>query len=422
MSSPESLRITEDMLPAIRANALVGAVRTASYGMLIWGVIWMCVVAEQEGMQGAGAEMLGAWTQAIVAGIMILVALFGLMSKSPKVILVEALWVGVLGAVNVALTAFVLIAPPEDWYLTFGCYGIVIGLFQMGWGWREHQRYKAVRVWSDDLANVAPDHRTQMRRWLKKFMKSDEDFFEGRIKGMVGYGQLFVRFLFSKRNDNKGYRGQVLDDKVVMFAKSMNDYVEIPAGAEGLENNSATGVMHIETSQGRKKIQFGPLSLLQVKLWAGSEITRSDIHLAATRRVLSAEILGNFVRGENPDTRLAVIEHLRYVKKNDPHRETLAAECLNDAAPAVRAAAMEVSSKLKLGGLHEHVLPHIQDDDRNVRLGAAAYLARFASPESLASLEATRQNEQDEKVQKAMDKAIKACRKLDANPYTTSQN
>ncbi|MDY6913669.1 MAG: HEAT repeat domain-containing protein, partial [Planctomycetota bacterium] len=384
--------------------------------LLLWGVLALLggllfgSVASGHASSDQTVGPLGGvllYSQIVIGLLMISFAIYCLAVQSPNTILLEAGWLCLSGSVNILLSFFSMVGVG----MRFNCLSIFAGLIQLAWGIREFRKYKIVSSWAPDFKATPPEQRKQVRRHIKAFLKGDEDYFQGRIKAAAKESS----FLVSRRQ--KGYRGQLLEGVAILISKLMDNcfcFERDDAGVATYNNNVMTA---IRTDQGSKKLRLGAISMLAVKSWAGVAVTEKDLWRAVKGKKVSLELLRVFLEDVNPALRITALELLKKVKK-DSNAAVAATERFQDADAAVRAAALNVCNHLRAGELHEKVIPLLRDDDNRVRGAAVAYLARFPSSSAVQDLQVALQTEEDRIVCNQIDKALKACEKAIANPYT----
>ncbi|MCK4625847.1 MAG: HEAT repeat domain-containing protein [Phycisphaerae bacterium] len=422
MTSTEAIRISEEMLPAIRANVLARKVWMSVGFLLLWGVVsllfWLSPAAE--GGDFGLPEIPGdsvllfvlLYGIGAIGAIMVLFAAFGVITRHPRTIILAGVSVVLVGAWNI-IVPFLIQATlrTEGEKVAMDYASIVIGAVQIFWGVREIRKYSLISAWLPEIATVTPEQRSRMKQHLKKFVKLKEDYFESRIQAVI------TDRGFMSGGRRTGYRGQIFDGRVMMISKGLGECLCIDRDSTAAGRFNDRAVVKVETDHGFRQLALGPLSVLSMKQWAGVLVTEKDIQRLVKNKKATLRIIKPFLEDEDPLLRISVLKSLKSIGR-DGDATSAVAERLSDLDADVRTAALSACRDLRADDLHDRVVPLLQDDDRRVRGSAAAYVVSFPRPDLAQALRTAVQTERDKAARNQMNKAIKACEKAGANPYT----
>ena len=405
------------MLPAIRAVITRNKVWRAVGFLLGWGLFNTCIWCShwddgRSYLDQGPVAMLLFYGVVAIGVTMILFGLFGLFTQHPKTIQLAGLSIMLVGIWNVALPFLLTAALGRGIHrLPDGAGGLlIIGFIQIVIGAYEKRSYDRIRPWLAEIATVSPEHQQQVKVYLKKFVKLDEDFFAQRLRATVAD----IRFLTPHRP--QGYRGRICGEVAILVSKFLSDCLclhreEIRAG-----RLSDRGVAKVRTAHGKHQLTMGPVSVICIKRWIGLQLTEKDVVRASRVKSATPALMAVLLADELPSVRMAVLESLQKFGKQ-PEVAALTAAGLDDPVPAVRAAALDASVDSRVDGHGGRAIELLADSETPVRQAAAAYLTAFPAPEAAGPLRNASQAEPDRKTQKQMEKALKAAEKLAGNPY-----
>jgi len=423
VKSSRKVFISRDMLPAIWAVVIRRKVWWAIGWLLFWGLFnlvpsLMYLEENLEYLRGFSSPpvllyILVLGVPAIGAG-MILFGIHGAVTLRPQTIRMEGLTIIGAGIWNIASLVLTIVILRK--------YGVementstpgIIGAFQIIYGARELRKYAAISGRIPEAATVEPQEQDRIKGILKSFAKTDEDFFDTRIK-LFAFDRTFL-----SSGGRKGFRGQLLDDVAILVAKGLDDCLVIPREtfqAAPYDNKPRTKV---PTDQGERQMTLGPISVLTLKRWAGVPVTPRDIQRAAKTGKVSARLMRVFLSDESADLRVAALEGLTGAKK-EPDAAVAAAELFGDPDADVRVAALTACKYLRADALHEPVTAMLRDEDARVRRAAAEYMTAVPAPDAVEVLKAAMLDEHDNRTFAQLNKALKACEKAGANRYAAS--
>ena len=423
VKSSQKVFISQDMLPAISAVVIRRKVWWAIGWLLLWGLFNLVlgllnVEANLEYLRGFPSPpvllyilFLGA--PAVGAG-MILFGLYGAMTLRPRTIRLEGLAIIGAGTWNIAsllLTMAVLRRYGVEMENIGG--SLFFGVIQLVYGVRELRKYAAISGRIAEAETIEPPERDRIRTHLRAFAKTDEDFFDNRIK-------LFAADrTFLSRGGRKGFRGQLLDDMAIMVSKGLDDCLCIPRETFQAARYSNRPKVKVKTDQGERHLTLGPVSVLVLKQWAAVPVTPKDIQRAVKAGKASARLMRVFLSDESEALRVAALEGLMGAKK-DPDAGVAAAELFGDPDADVRVAALAVCKYLRADALHEPVTAMLRDEDARVRRAAAEYMTAVPAPDAVEVLKAAMLDEHDKRTFAQLNKAVKACEKAGTNRYAAS--
>jgi hypothetical protein len=398
--------LTAEMLPTIRACVLDKRIWLAAWSLAGWGALTLLCWAGNLYADGESSPgRLAQWSEANAAGVcgvlMIAIAAFALIKRSPRVLLTEALLVGAEGL----------------YLILFGVRAgggiVVVGFFQLLWAYRECRRRMAVYKWESDLKATSPQDLARMREVLKSFCRSDEDFARGRVRAVVTDRD------FLSNGYAKGYRGQLLADRAILISRSRDDCLVVQrdhAGGLPYKRN----MTKVDTEQGLKQFALGPASVLAWKLWAGVSVAPLDIRYLAGQKKATLAILRTFLQDGQGDVKLACVEAMRKMRR-DPDVPEATRQLLADSDPSVRAAAAGLLADARSDGMSPHVLPLLSDNAVVVRIAAADYFRARPDASAATALRQALHVEADSKAQKRLRKALDACEVEPSNPYASQR-
>jgi len=394
------------MLPTIRACVLAKRIWLAAWSLVGWGALILLFWASNpESDEGFSPERLTQWSETSAAGVcgvlMIAIGAFGLIKRSPHVLLTEALLVGAVGLYLIVLG------------VRAGGGIVVVGLFQLMWAYREYRRRMAVYKWESDLQATSPQDLARMREVLKSFCQSDEDFAGGRVRAVVTDRD------FLSNGYAKGYRGQLLADQAILISRSRDDCLVVQRDRTR-DLPYKRNMTKIDTEQGLKQFALGPASVLAWKLWAGVSVAPLDIRYLARQKKATLAILRTFLQDGQGDVKLACVEAMRKMQR-DPDVPGAALQLLADGDPNVRAAAAGLLADARSDGMSPHVLPLLSDNAVIVRIAAADYFRARPDASAAAALRQALHVEADSKAQKRLRRALGACEVEPSNPYANQR-
>lgn len=412
-------RLSLEMLPAIRANVRAKKIWVAAGWLLLWGVVNLLVYLADRDMR---KKLLGEISNpsvflyillygvGVIAWFMIISSVFGIATGHPYTILMDGLVIVFVGAWNVLHPFLLAIALKEHGYRLEGYYVNIIGIAQIFCGLRELRRYQFIRAWASEIAGTTIEHRTQVKKLLKAFVKLDEDHAQQRLRA-VYRDRSFLSF-----GVTKGMRGMILDDDVILVSKRLDDCFCFTRAECGVGKYNDRGMAKIRTAEGTRQFTFGPVSALLFKSWAGIEIFPKEVRRLVKAKKATVAALRPLLERPEAVLRVEAAQALKAVKETE--EGVLAAlECLTDEDGGVRAAALGSLREMKADGLHDRVVPLLKDAEARVRAAAAAYLAAHGMASAMQPLSEALQVEQDSKARSQLTKALKTCQQAGANPY-----
>lgn len=417
MATVESIRLTDDMLPAIKANVLGKRVWLAALSLAAWGALTLAIWGANftdETVRKVSAISVPLWIlfngAGILGAVMLLLAAYGFIARDPRVMLMDALTVGAVGIWSVVASFLLSPALAQHGYQAEGQDGLVVGCVQVLWAYREYRKRLAVAKWQSETLAVAPEVKAAVAVTMKNFAKCDEGFVEGRIQATVGDKD------FLAHGRSKVYRGQLLETRAIMVSRSRDDCL-IVNRADARLLPYKRGMTKVQTEQGLKQFTFGPASVLAWKLWAGASVLEEDIRNLARRKKANLAILSVFLAGEDAGLKLASLAALKRVR-GDGEVPAAAGQLLGDADSRVRRAALEFLADAKAGGLGARVMPMLKDPAAEVRMAAASYFSALPDPSAANALRQAAQVETDGKADKRLRKALTACDADTRNPFS----
>ena len=413
------------MLPAIRANIISDKIWYAIGWLALWGTINILGVAllllpddERATPPTEQLPNIQFLDQSLVAAsaalglIMLLFAIYGLITKSPGVIRLTGVSLLIVGILNimVAVMVYILTETFTMWFF--------IAIAQISWGWAEIRSCSAIARWWPETKGVRLEERVRTKQYLRAFLKQGEDYSELRIKGSVKKKELLP-----VANANPSYVGQLVDDVMILISKRQRKCFCSTKAIAGSAKYNKKGVVKLLTDQGKRKVTLEPLSVITVKRWAGVQITPQDLRCLVKEddKAVSAELLKDLIQCGNPELSVEAMDSLPIIKK-DPQASFIAAEHLGNPSVAIREAALFACADLRLGNLHNRVIPMLRDPDSSIRQAVGTYIAAYPLGNAVEPLRTAIQTETDKAARKKMTKAVKACEKMVANPYAAGAN
>lgn len=423
VKSSRTVRISLDMLPAIWAVVIRRKVWWAVGWLLFWGLfnLGMGLVNVEANLEYLRQfptppvllYILFLGASAVGAG-MILFGLYGTMTLRPQTIRLEGLAIIGAGTWNIAsllLTMAVLRRYGVEMENIGG--SLFFGVIQLVYGARELRKYAAISGRIAEADTIQPPERDRIRTHLRAFVKTDEDFFDSRIK-------LFVTDrTFLSRGGRKGFRGQLLDDMAILVSKGLDDCLCIPREAFQAARYNDRARAKVKTDQGERHLTLGPVSVLTLKRWAAVPVSPKDIQRAAKAGKPSTRLMRVFLSDESAALRVAALEGLMGAKQ-DPDARVAAAEHFGDPDADVRVAALTVCKYLRADALHKPATAMLRDEDARVRRAAAEYITAFPAPDAAEALRGAMLDEHDKRTFAQLDKAVKACEMASTNRYASS--
>ena len=424
MSELNPPQLTKDILPAVRANVLAKKIRNSAGWLFFWGI--MTVVASgffvsfyageapptpEPPAEPSTIAIFIQYGQIVLGLVLIVFALFCWWAKKPKTILLEAqflIFVGIANIVSSFLDNKLPFGNSSGFYFAFESF--IIGVMQLFYGLRQKRHYKELLKWDTEAQTIHQEEIRRVKTLVREFLKGNDDFFAGRIRLRVSIGN----FLLCETA--KDCRGHLFDDVAIIISRSMDSYFCIPKTVANTSAVNARGMAKIMTKFGKKRFTFDPVSILAWKRWASLPVTEMDIRRIVKRKKASLEILRVFLNDENPKLRAVALVSLKSLK-NKTEAAAAAISLLDDTDNEVRATALSICKKLRLGGLQERVIPMLKALDSNVRHTACEYIAAYPDPSAAEPLKDAMQSEPDRRTHKQMAKALKVCEEIDANPY-----
>jgi hypothetical protein len=406
-----------DMVPSIRAVVRDRKVLFSAGTLALWGtlnlLIWYgAYYANRDAFRAMSriSPLVYVFQYGILglAGTMLLGAVHGLITRRPETILMESAVLTLVGVWNLAIPWLEAGAFTRGGYPSQPNMGtLIMGAVQVFWGIREGIRYRGMRAWSDAIRTVTRERRREAGRLLTAFFQADEDLLAGRFKAFVEEGGFFARSV------RKGYRGQLLDEKALVISKRRDDFLIVSRlEAQGAKYHPRQGTGWIQTDMGVRKFQFGPLSAVVFKRWAGLSPTEADLKRAARKGHAPADVLAIYMKDPSVTLRIAALRCAGGLKKQPLPPAAL--ECLTDADAEVRATAMAACRAAKADGLQPQAVDMLRDPAPAVRKAAAEYLTRFPAASAAETLHGLVQLEEDGAARGQMAKALKACDKAGA--------
>jgi len=273
MDPSETPRLTAEMLPGIRAVVLSRKILGSVCSLFLWGAVnlGLCVLNWEENaklLEEATNPSVFAYILCYgVAGIgvtMLCFAAFGAITRHPRTILLGAVSVILVGIWNILLPWVIALALGGGGAAAAGAApAAVIGLIQIAWGIREYRKHLAIAAWSAEAESVSPGQRKDVKKRLSAFVKTDEDFFAGRIRAIVRDGG------FLSAGVKNGYRGQLLDEQAVIVCKDLGDCFCVSRHEAQIAHYNDRGMTKIQTDTGTRQLTLGAVSVLTLKSWAG---------------------------------------------------------------------------------------------------------------------------------------------------------
>lgn len=426
MASTEAIRLSEDMLPAIRANVLTRKVWMSVGFLLLWGIVnllfWLAPTAEGDDFALPAISgdsflwLVFLYGTGVIGATMILFAAFGAITRHPRTIILAGASVVLVGVWNIIVPLLILAAVHTEAQTVAPDYAsIVIGAIQVIWGVREMHKYSLMSAWLPEIATVTPEQQSRIKQHLKKFVKLNEDYSESRIQAAVSDRS------FLSRGRREFYRGQLFDSRAIMVSKGLGNCLCIDRDSVAAGRFNDKAMMKVKTDQGFRQFTLGPLSVLSMKQWAGVAVTEKDIQRLVRSKKATLRIIRPFLEDGDPLLRISALKSLKSIRKDSGAVSAAVAERLSDSDASVRTAALSVCRDIRADSLHSLVMPLLEDNDNRVRSSAAAYITSFPQPGSAQALRLAVQSEHDKSVLNEMNKAIRACDKAGeragANPY-----
>lgn len=410
--------LSGDMIPAIRASIVQKRVWQSIWSLMGWGLLFLFfrfdafLFIQDNNFAWNATSVLE--TIAVTGGFliplsMVLMSFYGMVTRHPRLILLDGSMVGLNGLWNMGLfVLFFTLGETNYWYLFWG-------VIQIHWGLKEFKRHKVVASWAKETAHVTQEAKDLVKSIIKRYRLKHEDFFAGRLVAKV----VLKKGFFSEIK--RRYCGNICPEASIMVSDKMDRYLHISREDAFVAVYKKEGRVDFQTELGENKVKFQVLSLLAWKKWAGVAIIPHDLQRLVREKKLSLDILRVFMRDENPEIRKTVLKLLPRLRKTPDLTKTVG-EMFDDPAPAICAAALDVCPKIKAGLLHEKVIPLLQHAAKEVRLAAVRYIASFPQAEAALALKSLMPNEQDDHAYKQMEKALQACQKKtiqsdDSNPY-----
>jgi len=414
-----SVRLTEDMLPAIRACVVRRQVLLSAATLLILGGLPLAAFsARRTDRHNAEPPSEGAdlyiYAEVAVGAAMVSVALVGIVRRHPRSILHHGVLLLAVGAVFLIVGLIDLVTSLMGEGRISGPAVIIYGGASMWSGIRLIRRYGQLASWLSEAGNVSAEERKRMQELFGAFVRSGEDYFSGRVRADVVEKPIFIH-----RSGRRPYWGQLLENNAILIAKTMSNclFIRRQDAREGYF--ASRGRVRVKTDQGEKRMTVRTLSVLTLKRWADIPIVKEDIRLAVKRKKATPALLRHFLSDPAAELRLAALEGLKSLG-NKEDTSAAAMECLDDFDAGIRAAAMAVCTRHRLAGLEGRAAQLLTDPDSPVRAAAADYLAAFPAVVNAAALQKAIQAERDSKALARMTRAMKAVEKAGANPYAPS--
>ena len=416
MTGTEAKRDWVAALPAVRAVVLGRKVWLSVGFLAFWGLVNVLIwLADRQTLEEGGIdpwalppfEFVLIHGVGIIGGVMLLFGLYGALSQTPKTMLLSAVSILFVSGWNFAVPLVLLAsrrAEPDV------LYAFVLAAVQLGVGLQEMRRYRRTTHWLEEVGAVTPEQHRAERRFLKRFVRLDESFEEGRVR----VGVRDRTFLSGGRTWL--YRGQIDGDVLILISRHLADCLCIFRDEMRQVSFGRKGSVKMRTEQGPRQLTFGPASSIAVKLCADLPVTEGDIAWAAKARKATGTMLQTFLASEHPAHRLAALAAVKGLR-DGTDVGALAARRLADEAPAVRALALSTCVDAKVDGHLPRAVELLADGEASVRAAAAAYITAFPGPEARQALDAALANETDRKAAAGMKKAAKALDRLGANPY-----
>ena len=421
METAEPLRIEKDMLPGIRAVVLRRKIWASVGSLAAWGILnlllWLPAWEEDQKLLDSIPDVpmllyVLLYGVAVIGATMLVMAIVGALRPRSSVIALDASAVALVGAWNAAWPFVAMVVGRKlGFKVEFDSTWLVLGICQLAWSFRQWRTYREVSGWAPQVAGVGPEEYGRIKKHLSAFVKQDEDYFAGRIAGFVsdrGFLTPGVR---------KGFRGQVLDDVMILVSKRLDECLRVRwEDAASATYSGAHPRTRVMTEGGLKLLTLGALSVLAVKQWAGLPPTEKDIQRIVKKKKASARLLAMLLGRDDPTFHLIVLGAVGRLR-GDPEAPAVAQSRLDDPLGSVRAAAIDACRALRVAGLDGRAIPMLADGEAVARKAAGAYLAAFPVAAACGPLRSAMQHEQDPAVARQMAKAVKACEADGANPY-----
>jgi len=407
-------RLTMDMLPNIEAVVFRKVVQNAAGWTLLWGVLSL---TQYGPLWGEPADVFSY--AYIVTGILLIsLGLYGLVRNSAIMLMYNAVAASIVGVVLIAssVLGLSLLAehePGDDFPPIFLA---ITGLLQIVWATRQFARYSRIKQMGLRCAATTTKQRKSMKAHLKTLMQEDENFDANWLRMSIQERATLAM------GRTYGFRGQLVDDKAIIVAKLLHDCHCIERDAAKAFKYQAGGRATAKLPGGKVLIRFAPISTISWKLWADLELLADDLRRATRARKLSPKLVMAILRQAGPRSRARAVAAIPGIRRLDGTKtRNLILEALDDEAPNVRATAIDVSAALAIDDFHEQLLPVLKDTHADSRRATAEYLCAYPSVEALGALDKAAATEQEPAIRKRLERAIKKCRKLVANPYAQTR-
>ena len=413
--------LTDDMIPAIRASVVQKRIWQSIWSLLVWGILnlllgfnFLLLLQDEKVWDIWEDWPVLEWVVfnggLIIALTMILLSFYGMITRHPRIILIDGCMVGLTGLWNIGVYVLVLAATGGRLYLN-----LFWGVLQVYWGIKEFRKHKIVVDWAKETTHISREEKKLIGAIIRMYNMGEEDFFTGRLMAKITFAKGIGH------ETRRLYFGKLCPEAGILVSSRMDGYLRIRRETACLAVYGKNGRVNFNTELGKRKVQFGVLSTLAWKKWAGVRITPDDLHRLLRRGKLSLEMLRIFMRDENPRIRKAVVKLLPLCHHAIGLTETVG-EMLEDTDPTICAAALNICPKVKAGMLHDKVIPLLKNAANEVRHAAAKYFTSFPQGQTVGVLVSIMPEEQDIHVYRQMEKALRACKKSgpqdNSNPYT----
>jgi len=299
------VQFNRDALPVVRDVAREGAVVGSAKSLLIWGLInlgaWVVMGGADPELMAAVAEVgLGMavliYGLLVIAVAMLVVAAVGFATRDERTVLGDGIMLGIVGLWNLGSDFLALaILGKYGYELELNPRWMLLGVFQLGWAYRDLMRYKQISAWP--RSELPSDSLREMREAIKELHRAPADVAMGRVKAS--------RTVKGLRSQTVPYSGQLAGDCAILVSNRSDDFLCLEKADLAMAVYKPKGVTEVATESGQATVQWSAVSLLAVKAWCGVPVAAEDLDYLRTSGSATKALVEQYLTSPDPKLREA---------------------------------------------------------------------------------------------------------------------
>ena len=263
--------IAKENCSRIQTICLDSSVKASIVSLTAWGTIniaiWFFLGAENREFFSARRPSAGT-TYLMYGGLglslmFLAFALLGLAVRTLTIIFFDGLALVAVGIFNITHDFVVMGVLGPYYQVNPNTIWIMLGLCQIGWGFRQFSSYQRIKSWSP--AHLTTAELLDLKKLLTNFTSMTTQMHDDIVKVTIKINEPFGLPLITRTIQ---YTGRLLNDCALMVSRKLDNYFIIDRKSINDTSFSDKNILKVNLEESMKKLFPDEISFIRFKQWA----------------------------------------------------------------------------------------------------------------------------------------------------------